>query len=273
MLLKHPAVAQAVVVARATGSGTELIGYVVLDIDGGVDGSSDSATGVRRFVAGLLPDFMVPAVIMVVDQLPLTAHGKLDRKALPEPEFTGGILRGPRSPVEETLVSLFADVLGLPRVGIDDSFFDLGGHSLSATRLVSRIRSVLGVEVPIRVVFESATVAELAPRLREGPRPGATDREGAARAGAVVVCAGPVVVPVSVRGTVGDVQHSGRGATHRRPRHRGRSQPLLRTSSPGTRACEPCSVRKGVCRSSRSCRLSRSSRNCRFRSSTCGTAL
>ncbi|RZL81354.1 MAG: amino acid adenylation domain-containing protein, partial [Rhodococcus sp. (in: high G+C Gram-positive bacteria)] len=170
VLLTHPAVVQAVVVARATGngSGTELIGYVVLDIDG-VDGSRDSAAEVRRFVAGLLPDFMVPAVIMVVDQLPLTAHGKLNRKALPEPKFIGGALRGPRSPVEETLVSLFADVLDVPQMGIDDSFFDLGGHSLSATRLVSRIRSELGVEVPIRAVFESSTVAELAPRLREGP--------------------------------------------------------------------------------------------------------
>ncbi|WP_255284961.1 non-ribosomal peptide synthetase [Rhodococcus jostii] len=169
-LLTHPAVAQAVVVARATGngSGTELIGYVVLDIDG-ADGARDPAAEVRRFVAGLLPDFMVPAVIIVVDQLPLTAHGKLNRKALPEPEFIGGARRGPRSPVEETLVSLFEDVLDVPQMGIDDSFFDLGGHSLSATRLVSRIRSELGVEVPIRAVFESSTVAELAPRLRAGP--------------------------------------------------------------------------------------------------------
>ncbi|MFC9557915.1 amino acid adenylation domain-containing protein, partial [Rhodococcus sp. NPDC056960] len=167
VLLTHPAVAQAVVVARATGGGTELIGYIVLASDG-AGRSRDSGTEVRGFVAGLLPEYMVPSVIMVVDRLPLTANGKLDRKALPVPEFAGRVFRAPRSPVEETLASLYGDVLGVPRVGIDDGFFDLGGHSLSVTRLVSRIRSVLGVEVPIRVVFESPTVAELAPRLGAG---------------------------------------------------------------------------------------------------------
>ncbi|MFF2115569.1 amino acid adenylation domain-containing protein, partial [Rhodococcus koreensis] len=164
VLLSHPAVAQAVVVADATGNGTELIGYVVLHIDG-VDGSSESAAEFRRFVAGRLPEFMVPAAVVVVDRLPLTVNGKLDRKALPAPDFVGGVFRAPRSRVEETLASLYGDVLGLPRVGIDDSFFDLGGHSLSATRLVGLIRNALGVEVPIRVVFECPSVAELASRL------------------------------------------------------------------------------------------------------------
>ncbi|QQZ16549.1 non-ribosomal peptide synthetase [Rhodococcus sp. 21391] len=164
VLLSHSAVSQAVVIPRETLVGTELVGYVVLDSRTGAD-----SLGLREFVAGLLPEFMVPAAVVVVDGLPLTVNGKLDRSALPAPEFTGGVFRAPRSPVEETLVSLFADVLGVPRVGIDDSFFDLGGHSLSATQLVSRIRSVLGVEVPIRRIFESPAVAELAPRLRDGP--------------------------------------------------------------------------------------------------------
>ncbi|MFF2027146.1 condensation domain-containing protein, partial [Streptomyces sp. NPDC058171] len=168
VLLSHPAVSQAVVIGSespaAVGVGCRLVGYVVLESAGTVAG-----VGLREFVAGRLPEFMVPAVVMVVDRLPLTANGKLDRKALPAPEFVGGVFRGPRSPVEETLVALFAEVLGVPRVGIDDSFFDLGGHSLSVTRLVSRIRSVLGVEVAVRVVFECPSVAELAPRLREGP--------------------------------------------------------------------------------------------------------
>ncbi|MGW4340112.1 amino acid adenylation domain-containing protein, partial [Rhodococcus koreensis] len=128
-------------------------------------GASRLPSEVRHFVAGRLPEFMVPAAVVVLDRLPLTVNGKLDRKALPAPDFIGGVFRAPRSRVEETLASLYGDVLGLPRVGIDDSFFDLGGHSLSATRLVGLIRNALGVEVPIRVVFESPSVAELAPRL------------------------------------------------------------------------------------------------------------
>uniref|UniRef100_UPI000A5A8080 non-ribosomal peptide synthetase n=1 Tax=Rhodococcus opacus TaxID=37919 RepID=UPI000A5A8080 len=169
-LLTHPAVTQAVVVARDTATGTGLVGYVVSD-------AADTGTGVevRRFVAGMLPEYMVPAAVVVLDRLPLTVNGKLDRRALPAPEFTGGVFRAPRSPVEDTLASLYAEVLGVPRVGIDDSFFDLGGHSLSATQLVSRIRSVSGVEVPIRVIFESPTVAELAPRLGEEAEPDSLD--------------------------------------------------------------------------------------------------
>jgi thioesterase domain-containing protein/acyl carrier protein len=123
----------------------------------------------------MLPDYMVPAVVVVLDRLPLTVNGKLDRKALPAPEFTGAAFRAPRTPVEKTLAALYAEVLGVSRVGIDDSFFDLGGHSLSATRLVSRIRSVAGVEVPIRVIFESPTIAELVPRLGEEIEPGLLD--------------------------------------------------------------------------------------------------
>ncbi|EID79258.1 siderophore 2,3-dihydroxybenzoate-glycine-threonine trimeric ester bacillibactin synthetase, partial [Rhodococcus opacus RKJ300 = JCM 13270] len=170
VLLTHPAVTQAVVVARDTATGTGLVGYVVSD-------AAHTGTGVevRRFVAGMLPEYMVPAAVVVLDRLPLTVNGKLDRRALPAPEFTGGVFRAPRSPVEDTLASLYAEVLGVPRVGIDDSFFDLGGHSLSATQLVSRIRSVSGVEVPIRVIFESPTVAELAPRLGEEAEPDSLD--------------------------------------------------------------------------------------------------
>ncbi|HEY7577918.1 MAG TPA: condensation domain-containing protein, partial [Acetobacteraceae bacterium] len=165
-LCRDAAVAQAAVVARQDGAGGDggqrLVGYVVAAAGATLEVAALTAELSRR-----LPDYMVPSALVVLDRLPLTPNGKLDRGALPAPEFTAAALRGPRGPQEEMLCSLFAEVLGVGRVGIDDNFFALGGHSLLATRLISRVRASLNVELPIRAVFEAPTVAALAQRLAQ----------------------------------------------------------------------------------------------------------
>ncbi|MFF2014310.1 amino acid adenylation domain-containing protein, partial [Streptomyces sp. NPDC058195] len=135
-------------------------------------GAQLTPSALRTALGHRLPDHMVPA-ISLVEELPLTPNGKVDRAALPAPDSgdMAELARGPRSPREEILCGLFADVLGVERVGIDDGFFDLGGHSLLATRLVSRLRSVLGVELSIRQLFETPSVAGLA-RVLDGAATG-----------------------------------------------------------------------------------------------------
>ncbi|HEV2736129.1 MAG TPA: non-ribosomal peptide synthetase, partial [Longimicrobiaceae bacterium] len=159
-LLAHPDVAAAVVVPREDVPGDRrLVGYVVP-----AEGAALDAVALREFLRERLPEHMVPAALVALESVPLSPTGKVDRRALPAPDASGAEddFLAPRSPTEEVLAGIFAEVLGLPRVGVDRGFFDLGGHSLLATRVVSRIRAVLGVEVPLRAVFEHPTVAGLA---------------------------------------------------------------------------------------------------------------
>ncbi|MFB6565533.1 condensation domain-containing protein, partial [Streptomyces sp. NPDC056400] len=178
-------IAQVAVIVREDRPGDKrLAAYLVP-----ADGTDVDVDGLRAHVRTALPDYMVPSAFVVLDELPLMVNGKLDRRALPAPDYTTSTTtsREPVTEQEETLAALFADVLGLERVGVDDNFFELGGHSLLATRLVSRIRSGLGVELSIRALFENPTVAGVA---------GVVGGAGVARP-ALVAGERPVTVPLS----------------------------------------------------------------------------
>ncbi|HYH45171.1 MAG TPA: phosphopantetheine-binding protein, partial [Thermoanaerobaculia bacterium] len=156
-LLQHPAVREAAVLMRADGEEKLLVAYVVLT-------GQTNPGELRTHLRTLLPDYMVPAAWVELAELPLNANGKVDRRALPAPqpqEARPGFV-APSSPTEEALAAIWAEVLGRGRVGIHDNFFDLGGHSLKATQVVSRVRETFGVELPLRRLFDQPTVAALA---------------------------------------------------------------------------------------------------------------
>jgi acyl-coenzyme A synthetase/AMP-(fatty) acid ligase/acyl carrier protein len=160
-LVEHSDVHQAVVVAREDAAiARRLVAYVVV-----ADAAAIDVAELRAHLQRSLPEYMVPSAYVMLNALPLTPNGKIDRRALPAPDHQA-VVRGeyvaPRTPTEEMLASIWAELLKLDRVGIEDNFFELGGHSLLATQLVARIRDTFHVELSLRALFETPTIAELA---------------------------------------------------------------------------------------------------------------
>src|ERR1051325_675185 len=186
-LMAHEAVRQAVVVARESEGGEKrLVAYVVAAAEEGIRSSE-----LQQYLRSRLPAYMVPNVFVPLEQLPLTASGEVDRRALPAPEGgraeLGEEYVAPRTATEEVLAGIWAVVLRTEQVGVHDNFFELGGHSLLATQVISRARETLGVEVALRQVFAQPTVAGLAAVIDE-----------------LKLSAGATVAPPMVRGARGE---------------------------------------------------------------------
>ena len=180
---QHDAVREAVVLAREDNIGDQrLVSYVVPE-----EGRASEITQLRSFLQAKLPEYMVPSAFVMLHTLPLTPNGKVDRKALPAP---GGHVQrvtayvAPRNPTEKILADIVAEVLELEQVGVNDNFFELGGHSLLATQVITQIRKVFAVELPLRSLFEVRTVADLAEVIAQAK---------ASSAGSE----GPAITPVS----------------------------------------------------------------------------
>ena len=202
----------------------------------------------RAFVAARLPEYMVPAAVVVLDGLPVTVNGKLDRAALPAPGFGGVVVsREPRTAAEEIVCGLFAEVLGVERVGADDSFFDLGGDSLLAMRLIARVRAVLDTEIGIGDLFTAPAPAQIVELAEAGSPRSRMPLVAAARPGLVPLSfgqqrmwflnrlegAGAVYnMPLALRLT-GDLNVAALEAA-------------LGDVAAGTRACAPSSPRPGA---------------------------
>ncbi|MGW4633166.1 amino acid adenylation domain-containing protein, partial [Nocardia sp. NPDC004415] len=208
-LLALPQIAQAAVIAKSDPrTGDRLVAYLVGAVSNGdaPEGAAWSRSAAASAPAGRiaeidvaqvkstlaegLPSYMVPAAFVVMDALPLNVNGKLDRKALPEPEFEAQAFRAPSTPIEEIVAGVFADVLGAERVGADDDFFALGGNSLLATQVAARLGAALDSRVPVRLLFEASTVAGLAVKVEQGA--------GAGGRRALVAGPRPAQVPLSL---------------------------------------------------------------------------
>ncbi|HKV35338.1 MAG TPA: amino acid adenylation domain-containing protein, partial [Pyrinomonadaceae bacterium] len=177
-MVQHQAVRECVVVVRNDAHGNARLVAYVMPVEGAV---LPDAPGWRRYLADSLPSHMIPSLFVALEKLPLTPGGKIDRRALPAPETigngTGREYVAPRTPVEEVLAGIWREVLGVERVGLYDNFLDLGGHSMLAMRCVSGIRQLFRIELPLRVLFETANLAELAQALTAyEERPGGLER-------------------------------------------------------------------------------------------------
>jgi amino acid adenylation domain-containing protein len=162
-LLRHPALREAVVLAREDHGEKRLVSYVV-PAAGAV--APDFAT-LRAFLKESLPEYLVPSLFIALDEIPLTANGKVDRQRLPDPEMPVATLGyvAPRTPTEEVLAKVWSEVLTVSQVGVDDDFFELGGHSLLATQVATRVRDIFKVSVELRALFEAPTISELAAKI------------------------------------------------------------------------------------------------------------
>jgi amino acid adenylation domain-containing protein len=173
VLGQHPAIREAIVLAREDRAGDKrLVAYVVPEPE-----TQPGVTELRRYLQEKLPEYMLPSDFVVLERTPLTPNGKIDRKALPMPDRARPDLSeafiAPRTPLEEMLADAWKQILGREKVGVHDSFFELGGHSLLATQLISRLREIFQIEMPMRYLFESPTIAGLAEKmLQEEPQPG-----------------------------------------------------------------------------------------------------
>ena len=252
VLAAHPRVGQAAVIAREDTPGhRQLVGYVVPagSGDGGTDGDDGAGdgAGLREYLAERLPEFMVPAAIVVLDVLPVTVNGKLDTAALPAPRFTGAGGRDPATAAEEALCGLFAEVLGLDRVGAEDGFFDLGGDSLVGMQLVARVRAVLGADMGVGDLFDAPSPAGLARAVEAawGRRPAAAGPGSAPGGAAAVIRAAADVVRGWAGRYRGGLPHPGGGAGQRPGQRAGAGGGAGRCGGPAREPAHgvPCSWR------------------------------
>ncbi|ACC81527.1 non-ribosomal peptide synthetase [Nostoc punctiforme] len=169
ILSQHPAILQVTVIAREDTPGDKcLVAYLALNQE-----PTPTINELRQFLGSKLPEYMIPSAFVFLETLPLTPNGKVDRRALPLPETLRELevnFVAPRTPIEEILAPIWADVLRVEQIGVYDNFFELGGHSLLATQLVSRIRTTFKIELPLRSLFEAATIANLAEYIQQYQR-------------------------------------------------------------------------------------------------------
>ncbi|MFN6569386.1 amino acid adenylation domain-containing protein, partial [Dendronalium sp. ChiSLP03b] len=174
LLRQHPAVRETIVIVREETGDKRLVAYVVTQPDQYLQ--EDLVSELRNLLKQRLPQHMIPSAFVLLESFPLAPSGKVDRRALPAPDLTQlqseGDFIAPSTPVEEMLAGIWAEVLGIEKIGIHDNFFELGGHSLLATRVISKLRQVFQIELPLRSLFENPTVGQLAQEIERAIKVG-----------------------------------------------------------------------------------------------------